>query len=274
MLWRGARAEPEPWWGAAAGAGPLAGCRGGAPLRGAGGEALMGLRERGPGGGAGGGAPARGPGRSPGRAPCSLPSRVGGWERRSGAAPRAASCRPPARGGRGEPRCGALSHRAAPPRKEPPPHPPGGNYEAAQPAAMYPTCRTRRGVAQLGSASALGAEGRGFKSRHPDHPPATGPASPHAARTGRAPRPARTRPGPRHPGPRHPGQPRAPIRPGHGGCQVPRGRALPDRQAADAPERPPPPAAPRRTRRTPPVAPGHAVHTADSRDSRDRLLGR
>lgn len=26
----------------------------------------------------------------------------------------------------------------------------------------------RRGVAQLGSASALGAEGRGFKSRHPD----------------------------------------------------------------------------------------------------------
>lgn len=27
----------------------------------------------------------------------------------------------------------------------------------------------RRGVAQLGSASALGAEGRGFKSRHPDH---------------------------------------------------------------------------------------------------------
>ena len=36
---------------------------------------------------------------------------------------------------------------------------------------MYPSCRTRRGVAQLGSASALGAEGRGFKSRHPDHLP-------------------------------------------------------------------------------------------------------
>ena len=36
---------------------------------------------------------------------------------------------------------------------------------------MYPTCRTERGVAQLGSASALGAEGRGFKSRHPDHQP-------------------------------------------------------------------------------------------------------
>ncbi len=43
------------------------------------------------------------------------------------------------------------------------------NAAAGRPAGMYPTCRTRRGVAQLGSASALGAEGRGFKSRHPDH---------------------------------------------------------------------------------------------------------
>lgn len=43
------------------------------------------------------------------------------------------------------------------------------NAATSLPAGMYPTCRTRRGVAQLGSASALGAEGRGFKSRHPDH---------------------------------------------------------------------------------------------------------
>ena len=43
------------------------------------------------------------------------------------------------------------------------------NAATPLPAGMYPTCRTRRGVAQLGSASALGAEGRGFKSRHPDH---------------------------------------------------------------------------------------------------------
>ncbi len=31
--------------------------------------------------------------------------------------------------------------------------------------------RSRRGVAQLGSAPASGAGGRGFESRHPDHPP-------------------------------------------------------------------------------------------------------
>ncbi len=46
---------------------------------------------------------------------------------------------------------------------------PGRNRAVARAVGMYPTCRTRRGVAQLGSASALGAEGRGFKSRHPDH---------------------------------------------------------------------------------------------------------
>lgn len=57
-----------------------------------------------------------------------------------------------------------------------PPHPkarPGwalhGNPLCAVPrrtGTLPPSCQ--RGVAQLGSASALGAEGRGFKSRHPD----------------------------------------------------------------------------------------------------------
>src|SRR3954471_22114594 len=51
---------------------------------------------------------------------------------------------------------------------------------------MYPTCRTRRGVAQLGSASALGAEGRGFKSRHPDHRPRSFPVTPEDRLLGRS----------------------------------------------------------------------------------------
>src|SRR6185503_14117345 len=38
------------------------------------------------------------------------------------------------------------------------------------------TMPRRRGMAQSGSASALGAEGRGFKSLCPDHPSRSGPA--------------------------------------------------------------------------------------------------
>jgi hypothetical protein len=37
------------------------------------------------------------------------------------------------------------------------------------PPNRYASPDRQRGVAQLGSASALGAEGRGFESRHPDH---------------------------------------------------------------------------------------------------------
>ena len=60
-------------------------------------------------------------------------------------------------------------------------HPRGAGTSVAvgRGAPVYTRGR-RRGVAQLGSALALGARGRGFESRHPDHPSTTAPvAGPH-----------------------------------------------------------------------------------------------